>query len=100
MRKRKPTQSTRQSIHIVGEGQTELFYFKHLKRIKSYKCNISPRLKYIPNFGKDRKFLENEKWVADMTSGGKLELACERAERYDGRESYSNLHKTITKLNE
>lgn len=189
MRKKKPTQATRQSIHIVGEGQTELYYFKHLKRLKGYNCTITPRLfennsiakiekkveellredvfvicvfdadvsrrseaenaklerlkvkyakksnvlicdslqsieywfllhfeetcrhfnnaastekallKYIPNFGKDRKFLENEKWVADMTSGGKLELACKRAEMYAGRESYSNLYKSIAKLN-
>lgn len=188
MRRKKPTQATRQSIHIVGEGQTELFYFKHLKRLKGYHCTISPRLfennsiakiekkveellredvfvicvfdadvsrrseaentklerlktkyskksnvlicdslqsieywfllhfedtcrhfnnaaatekallKYIPNFGKDRKFLENEKWVADMTTGDKLELACERAERYEGCESYSGVYKAIDKL--
>ncbi|MFI3323021.1 MAG: RloB family protein [Rikenellaceae bacterium] len=188
MRKKRPTQNTRQAIHIVGEGQTELFYFKHLKSLKGYRCAISPRLfennsiakiekkveellredvfvicvfdadvsrrsdaenrklqqlkskyskndnvllcdslqsieywfllhfedtcrhfnnasttekallKYIPNFGKDRKFLDNEKWVAEMTSGGKLELACGRAEKYEGRESYSNLFKAVEKL--
>ncbi len=188
MRKRKPTQNTRQAIHIVGEGQTELFYFKHLKNLMGYKCFISPRLfennsiakiekkveellredvfvicvfdadvsrrsesenqkllrlkekyskkpnvllcdslqsieywfllhfedtcrhfndaaateralkKYIINYDKGRKFLENEKWVADMVSFGKLGIACERAERYEERESYSNMHLTILKL--
>ncbi len=44
MRKRKPTQSTHQVIHIVGEGLTELFYFSHLKRLLNYHCSISPRL--------------------------------------------------------
>ncbi len=188
MRRRTHTKDTRQSIHIVGEGQTELFYFKHLKRLRRYNCNISPRLfennsiakiekkveellredvfvicvfdadvsrrsdaenaklvrlkskyskkdnvlicdslqsieywfllhfedtcryfnnataaekallRHIPSFGKDRKFLENERWVADMTSGGRLELACQRAEKHNGRESYSNLYKAIDKL--
>ncbi|MFR9543810.1 MAG: RloB family protein [Rikenellaceae bacterium] len=188
MRKRKPTQNTRQAIHIVGEGQTELFYFKHLKSIMGYKYFISPRLfennsiakiekkveellredvyvicvfdadvsrrseaenqklqrlnnkyskndnvllcdslqsieywfllhfedtcrhfndaaateralkKYIPNYDKGRKFLENEKWVRDMTLDGRLETACERAEKYKEQESYSNLHQAITRL--
>lgn len=44
MRKRKATQSTRQVIHLVGEGLTELFYFSHLKRLLNYHCSISPRL--------------------------------------------------------
>ena len=44
MRKRKATQNTRQVIHIVGEGLTELFYFSHLKRLLNYQCSISPRL--------------------------------------------------------
>lgn len=188
MRKRKPTQNTRQAIHIVGEGQTELFYFKHLKNLMGYKCFISPRLfennsiakiekkveellredvfvicvfdadvsrrsetenqklqrlkekygkkdnvllcdslqsieywfllhfedtcrhfndaaateralkKYLPKYDKGRKFLENEKWVIDMVSGGKLEIACKRAEKYKGRESYSNIYRAITKM--
>ncbi len=188
MKRNRPTQATRQTIHIVGEGQTELFYFKHLKSLKGYRCTISPRLfennsitkiekkveellredvfvicvfdadvsrrsdvenkklerlklkyskrdnvlicdslqsieywfllhyedtcrhftnaaateialkKYIPNYNKGRKFLENEKWVADMTENGKLELACARAERYKERDSYSNLYKSLLKL--
>ncbi|MFR9542888.1 MAG: RloB family protein [Rikenellaceae bacterium] len=175
-------------MHIVGEGQTELFYFRHLKNLMGYKYFISPRLfennsiakiekrieellredvfvvcvfdadvsrrseaenqklqrlkekygkkdnvllcdslqsieywfllhfedtcrhfndatateralkKYIPKYDKGRKFLENEKWVADMTSGGKLEIACERAERYEERDSYSRIHLAIDKF--
>ena len=189
MRKKKPTLNTRQAIHIVGEGQTELFYFKHLKKLMNYRCTISPRLfennsiakiekkidelskedvfvicvfdadvsrrsevennklqrlkdkcnkkdnillcdslqsieywfllhfedtcrhfnnadattralkKYIPNYDKGRKFLENEKWVKDMSVDGKLEIACERASRYENKESYSNIFKAIAKLN-
>lgn len=44
MRKQKNTRETRQVIHIVGEGLTELFYFSHLKKLLGYRCSISPRL--------------------------------------------------------
>ena len=44
MRKRNHIQNTRQVIHIVGEGLTELYYFSHLKRLLNYHCSISPRL--------------------------------------------------------
>ena len=33
MRKARKNTVTRQVIHIVGEGLTELFYFSHLKTI-------------------------------------------------------------------
>ena len=36
--------ATRQVIHIVGEGLTELFYFSHLKSFLGYRYSISPRL--------------------------------------------------------
>lgn len=32
MRKARKNTATRQIIHIVGEGLTELFYFSHLKK--------------------------------------------------------------------
>ena len=44
MRKVKKSIATRKVIHIVGEGQTELFYFSHLKRLLGYRYSISPRL--------------------------------------------------------
>lgn len=44
MRNQKPIRSTRQVIHIVGEGLTELFYFKHLKQLMNYRYSITPRL--------------------------------------------------------
>ena len=188
MRKRIETKSTRQAIHIVGEGQTELFYFKHLKQLMGYRCSILPRLfennsiekiekkikellkedvfviclfdadvsrrsdvenkkleqlklkygtkeniilcdslqsieywfllhfedtcrhfnnstatekalkKHIPSYDKGQKFLKNEKWVKDMSTDGRLEIACQRAEKYSNRESYSNIFKAIKKL--
>ena len=42
--KSKKNTATRQIIHIVGEGLTELFYFSHLKKILGYRYSISPRL--------------------------------------------------------
>ena len=44
MRKARKNTATRQIIHIVGEGLTELFYFSHLKKKLGYRYSISPRL--------------------------------------------------------
>lgn len=44
MRNQRNPHSTRQVIHIVGEGLTELFYFSHIKKLMGYHCSISPRL--------------------------------------------------------
>ena len=40
MRKARKNTATRQVIHIVGEGLTELFYFSHLKKILGYRYSI------------------------------------------------------------
>ena len=44
MRRTGKGKETRHVIHIVGEGQTELFYFSHLKRLLGLRYSISPRL--------------------------------------------------------
>ena len=44
MRKSRKNVATRQVIHIVGEGLTELYYFSHLKRLLGYRYSIFPRL--------------------------------------------------------
>lgn len=54
--------------------------------------------RYIPTYDKNRKFMEKEKWVKDMTSDGKLEKACKLAEKYDGSDSYSGIYKAIKML--
>ncbi len=189
MRNKKPIRSTRQVIHIVGEGLTELFYFKHLKQFMNYRYSISPRLfennsiekiekkivellredvfvicvfdadvsrrsdaenkklatlkkryskknnvllcdslqsieywfllhyedtcryfndssatenalkRYIPLYDKTRKYLEQDKWVKDLIADNKMQRACELAEKYDSRDSYSAIYKAINKLN-
>ena len=188
MRNKKPIRSTRQVIHIVGEGLTELFYFKHLKQFMNYRYSISPRLfennsiekiekkivellnedvfvicvfdadvsrrsdaenkklvalkkrygkkdnvllcdslqsieywfllhyedtcrhfndsaatetalkRYIPLYDKTRKYLEQDKWVKDLIADNKMKRACELAEKYEGRNSYSAIYKAIKKL--
>ncbi len=31
------------AIHIVGEGDTEQYYFKNLKRVFGFRCSVYPR---------------------------------------------------------
>lgn len=190
MRKVKRKIATRQVIHIIGEGLTELFYFSHLKKLQGYKYTISPRLfennsiekidkkikelldedvfvicvfdadvsrrsdaennkmvalkkkygknanvilcdslqsieywfllhyedtcrhfqdsaatekalkRYLPTYDKTRKFLEKDKWVKDMLASSRMEKACELAEKYQGRDSYSEIYKAIKKVRE
>ena len=55
--------------------------------------------KHIPDYEKKAKFLEELKWVSDLCSDGKLELAKNRAKFFgeDG-ESYSNVFKAFELL--
>lgn len=190
MRTAKKNTATRQVIHIVGEGLTELFYFSHLKRLLGYRYSISPRLfennsiekiekkikellnedvfvicvfdadvsrrsdaenrkmaalkkrygknanvilcdslqsieywfllhyedtcrhfqdsaatekalrRYLPAYDKTRKYLEKGKWVKDMIADAKMTKACELAEKYQGRDSYSEIYRAIKKVSE
>lgn len=54
---------------------------------------------HIPEYDKSEQFLSNRKWVAEMCSNGKLELACSRAEQfgYDGH-SYSRIYQIFNEL--
>ena len=51
---------------------------------------------FIPQYDKTEKFLQQEKWVAEMVDEGRQEEACDRAEAFgaDG-ESYTNVYKAI-----
>lgn len=119
MRKVRKNIATRQVIHIVGEGLTELFYFSHLKKLLGYSYSISPRLfentcrhfqdsaateralkRYLPTYNKTRKYLEKDSWVKDMITDAKMIKACELAEKYQDRDSYSEIYKAIRKINE
>lgn len=53
--------------------------------------------KYIPAFDKSDSFLSNESWVKALIE--KLDLACERAKKYENMEgSYSKIYKVIELL--
>lgn len=54
---------------------------------------------HIPDYDKSEQFLGNRKWVAEMSSDGKQELACSRAEQfgYSGQ-SYSRVHQIFKDL--
>lgn len=56
--------------------------------------------RYLPTYEKTRKYLERDGWVRDMIAEGKMTRACELAEKYQGRESYSEIYKAIRRMNE
>lgn len=52
--------------------------------------------KYIPDYEKKSKFLQNIQWVKDLCSENKLSLAQERAKIFgQNGESYTNLYKAF-----
>ena len=53
---------------------------------------------YLPTYDKTRKYLEKDKWVKEMLADSKMDRACELAEKYKGRDSYSEIYKAIKKL--
>ncbi|MCD8203021.1 MAG: RloB family protein [Prevotella sp.] len=53
---------------------------------------------YIPTYAKTRKFLEKASWVRNMIADDKMITACELAEKYQGRDSYSEIYKAIKKV--
>ncbi len=51
---------------------------------------------FIPAYEKTESFLQNQKWVEDMSSDGKLDSAIGRAKKYENEQgSYSNVYKAI-----
>ena len=51
---------------------------------------------FIPQYEKTESFLQNQKWVEDMTAGGKLDAAVNRAKKYEAAQgSYSNVYHAI-----
>ena len=52
----------------------------------------------MPTYDKTRKYLEKDKWVKEMLADSKMDRACELAEKYKGRDSYSEIYKAIKKV--
>lgn len=52
--------------------------------------------KYIPDYEKKEKFLQDTKWVSELCSNGKLELAKKRAKAFGHKgKSYSEIYKAF-----
>jgi hypothetical protein len=54
---------------------------------------------YIPIYEKNKRFLQNQKWVREMSHNSGLDNAIKRSKKYStGSASYSNIYKAIEKL--
>ncbi len=78
-----------------------LLHFENTNRyFKDAKAVENVLKKYVCDYEKTTSFLEKEKWVKDLCGGGKLQIAKERAERFEETDgSYTNLYEAIDKLN-
>ena len=77
-----------------------LLHFENTNRFFKNPASTEKELcKYIPDYEKKSKFLQDSKWVSDLCSEGKLELAKDRAQSF-GREgeSYTDVYKAFELL--
>lgn len=74
-----------------------LLHFENTNRFfKDSAATEKELCRYIPEYEKRTKFLQDLKWVTDLCAEGKLSLAKERAETFGGNgESYSNVYKAF-----
>lgn len=78
----------------------EYWFLLHYRNTNRYygtsQAVIEDLKNFIPQYDKAEKFLQQEKWVAEMTGESRLEEACARAEAFgtDG-ESYSKVFEVI-----
>ena len=75
-----------------------LLHYKHTTRhFGTSKAVIKEQKKYIPQYDKTEQFLSNRKWVEDMSGEGKLEQACECADKTNTTyESYTNVQEVFS----
>lgn len=82
----------------------EYWFLLHYRNTNRYygtsQAAIEDLKGFIPQYDKAEKFLQQEKWVAEMAGEGQLEEACTRAEAFgtDGG-SYTNVYKVIDVIN-
>jgi hypothetical protein len=81
----------------------EYWFLLHYANTNRYfgtsKAVMAELTKFQPGFDKAETFLKNPKWVAEMESDGKIQLACERAEAFGMEgESYTNVHKALNRI--
>ena len=77
-----------------------LLHYRNTNRYYGTSQAVIEDLKgFIPQYDKTEKFLQQEKWVAEMVDDGRQEEACARAEAFGGGgESYTNVNKVIDEL--
>ena len=77
-----------------------LLHFENTNRhFKDSAATENELRKHIPEYEKKAKFLEELKWVSDLCSDGKLELANNRAKFFgEIGESYSNVYRAFELL--
>ena len=77
-----------------------LLHYKNTNRYYGTSQAVTEDLKdFIPQYNKAEKFLQQEKWVEEMASEGRLEEACARAEAFrTAGESYTNVYKVINTI--
>lgn len=78
-----------------------LLHFENTNRyFKDSAATEQELKKYITDYEKKVKFLQNIKWVEDLCAGEKLGTAINRAKTFDhDSESYSNVYKAFELLN-
>lgn len=74
-----------------------LLHFENTNRFfKDSAATEKELCRYIPEYEKKTKFLQDLKWVTDLCAEEKLSLAKERAETFgENGESYSNVYKAF-----
>lgn len=77
-----------------------LLHFENTNRyFKDSAATEKELRKHIPEYEKKEKFLQELKWVSELCSEGKLELAKNRAKFFgENGESYSNVYKAFELL--
>jgi len=78
-----------------------IHYLNTNKHFASSHDVIKVLQRYIPDFSKHESFLSKEKWIVDLVSDNKQNVAIERAKSFGMKgESYSNVYKAFESLGE
>lgn len=74
-----------------------LLHYRNTNRYYGTSQAVTEDLKnFIPQYDKEEKFLKQEKWVAEMTEGGRQEEACVRAVAFGTKgESFTNVYRVL-----
>ena len=109
------------SIAIIGEGETEWFYFDSLRIACRYPFKVAPDFpqhsdinhilklqKYMPGYEKTKRYFIRTNLYKYLTENGDLERAISNSEKLcqlckespEDLKAYSEVHKVIRLLNE